>query len=400
MQYRRFDPSGCDFPQPRVPMLPPLSRHTLGPAPASAQKYAATGVSLSHFSRARYALCEAYRQCDVGPGGGLMAPAYHCRSMLDPAISLGANVIFYRLNSDLSVDLNALATTLEKCQHPVKALLATHYFGYTRNLAPINRLCEQFAISLIEDCSHVLVVDSDRKTPSDADNRMGTSGRFCVASPYKFFSCEDGGTLWANPAQHPLSHKQRRPPLVHEIRGWLRASRHARANQPRPDATTLPDQIKALMGHPTHAGHDGEVRDAHTSRQYVDADAQFQSLAGSRWIMRHTNKARLIDRRRLHYQQWLNATAGLPHCRALLPQLPQDVIPYAFPLYLEQPATHFYLLKMLGVPMWRWDDLPASTCPVAADLRLKLVHLPCHQELTAEQMLWMTSAVQLVMRQL
>ncbi len=400
MHYQRFDPNGCDFPKARVPMLPPFSRHTLGSGPATDQKSATAGANLRYFSRARYALLQAYRECGVGPGGALLAPAYHCRTMLDPAIRLGARVGFYHLNPDLSVDLSALATTLEKCQHPVKALLATHYFGFTQNFAPMNRLCEQHAITLIEDCSHVLVADSDRIAPSTRDNSVGTTGRFCVASPYKFFCCEDGGTLWANTAQGLLCDKQHRPPPTQEIRGWLRASQHARANQPRPDATTLSDQIKALIDHPLPAGHDRQVRDEHPSRQYVDADAQFQSLAGSRWIMRHTNKARLIDRRRLHYQQWVNATAGLPHCRALLPELPPDVVPYMFPLYIERPETHFYLLKMLGVPVWRWDDLAVSACPVATDIRLKLLQLPCHQELTTEQMFWMTSAVQLVMRQL
>ncbi|WP_296483368.1 DegT/DnrJ/EryC1/StrS family aminotransferase [Rhodoferax sp.] len=400
MHYQRFDPSGCDFPKPRVPMLAPFSRHTLGYGQANSKNPADDGHSVCHFSRARYALLEAYRQSGVGLEGGLMAPAYHCRTMLDPAICLGAKVILYRLNPDLSVDLSALVTALEKCQHPVKALLATHYFGFGQNLAQVKSLCDRYAIALIEDCSHVLFAGSDRIVPAAAGTALGKSGRFCVASPYKFFSCEDGGTLWATTAQGLLCHKQRRPKLFNEVKSWLRAAQHACAAPLLPDPSTLSDQINAWTSLPLPTGQDGPVHDEHASQHYVEADASLQSLAGSRWIMRHTNITRLVDRRRLHYQQWVNAMAGLPHCRTLFPELPHDVVPYAFPLYLEQPETHFYALKMLGVPVWRWDDLAVSTCPVATDFRLRLLHLPCHQELTAEQMLWMTSAVQLVMRQL
>jgi hypothetical protein len=75
--------------------------------------------------------------------------------------------------------------------------------------------------------------------------------------------------------------------------------------------------------------------------------------------MRHTNTQRLAKRRRQHYQQWVSAVAG--------------------------------------VPIWRWDDMAVSDCAVATHYRLHLLHLPCHQELTAEQMAWMTHTVAGVM---
>jgi dTDP-4-amino-4,6-dideoxygalactose transaminase len=70
-----------------------------------------------------------------------------------------------------------------------------------------------------------------------------------------------------------------------------------------------------------------------------------------------------------------------------------------FPLYIDHPETHFFALKRLGVPIWRWDDMAVSDCAVAADFRLHLLHIPCHQELTPEQMNWMTGTIQQVMCQ-
>ena len=91
--------------------------------------------------------------------------------------------------------------------------------------------------------------------------------------------------------------------------------------------------------------------------------------------------------------------ADLPHCQALVPKLPADCVPYMFPLRIDHPEVHFFALKQLGVPVWRWDDMAVSDCPVAANYRLQLLHLPCHQELSEQQMSWMTTAVNKVMLQ-
>ena len=104
--------------------------------------------------------------------------------------------------------------------------------------------------------------------------------------------------------------------------------------------------------------------------------------------MHYTNTQRLAERRRAHYEQWVKAVAGLPHCRPLFAELPAHCVPYMFPLVIDYPEPHFFVLKHLGVPIWRWDDMAVSGCAVAAQYRL---HLPCHQERTAEQMAWMTA---------
>jgi hypothetical protein len=45
------------------------------------------------------------------------------------------------------------------------------------------------------------------------------------------------------------------------------------------------------------------------------------------------------------------------------------------------------------MPIWRWDEMAVSNCPIASSYRLRLLHLPCHQELTATEMDWMTSVL-------
>ncbi|MBK8121807.1 MAG: hypothetical protein IPK39_23725 [Sulfuritalea sp.] len=94
LEYLIFDPSAFGFPKPRVPPLP----DTLACLSLSAQASAiwSPASNIRHFTRGRYALREAYRLAGIGPGSALLAPAYHCRTMLDPALALGGEVLFIR----------------------------------------------------------------------------------------------------------------------------------------------------------------------------------------------------------------------------------------------------------------------------------------------------------------
>jgi hypothetical protein len=118
----------------------------------------------------------------------------------------------------------------------------------------------------------------------------------------------------------------------------------------------------------------------------------------SRWLVRRSSPESVARERRENFSRWLDATSKLPNCRPLYPQLPEDCVPYMLPLHIDHPERHFDLLKRLCFPVWRWDEMAVSACPVAADYRLHLLHLPCHQSLTEKQMDWLLAAVQKVMQ--
>lgn len=386
MEFRCFDPSGCDFPPPCVPLLPALGRHSLArKTQAGAFRSANAGADASFFIRGRYALAEAYRQAGVGPHGALLVPAYHCLTMLDPAIRLGAEVLLYGIGPTLVPDMVNVAACLRGSRQPVKAMLVPHYFGFAQDLAPIARFCTEHGIALIEDCCHAMVAG-----PGAAG--MGRTGRFCVASPYKVFPCDEGGLLWAGDGRALHAGERPAPSLASEARGILRSLQHTR-RQKTPPPDSREQDMSMIPGKAGLTGRDEARQDTRPSRYYAAVDEQRQSLRWSRWISRHTDLERLAVRRRDNYQRWVDATAALPHCQALFPDLPDDCVPYMFPLHISHPDPHFFALKQLGMPIWRWDEMAASDCSVASDYRLQLLHLPCHQELTNEQMAWMTSTL-------
>jgi perosamine synthetase len=389
LKFYRFDPERCAFPKPRVsplpdrPQLPTLRKRS---SPSSTNN---TPSHFRHFTRGRYALGEAYRLAGVGRQGALLAPAYHCVTMLDPALALDADVLLYPLNADLSPKLESLDHLLLGCKKPVKALLATHFFGFAQDLSALKAWCDRQRIVLIEDCSHLLLTENFRF------DQTGVDGRFVVASPYKFFSCDDGGLLYSPGEPLPDSVATKPPGLLQEIRAIVRIIDRFRSAVPSARAIDSIDrQLLALRGTPLETGCEQIIERSQTSTQYCAAQAKTSSLRSSRLLVGHSSIADNISQRRDNYRRWAEATGKASHCRALLADLPENCAPYMFPLYIERPDPHFFWLKQLAVPVWRWDEMAVSDCPIANDYRLHLIHLPCHQSLTERQMDWMIAAVQ------
>jgi hypothetical protein len=69
-------------------------------------------------------------------------------------------------------------------------------------------------------------------------------------------------------------------------------------------------------------------------------------------------------------------------------------VPYAFPLLIDAAGMGFHRLKMAGIPLWRWEDMAITDCAISRDYRLRVLQLPCHQELRAEELGWMIHTVQ------
>lgn len=383
-----FDPTGCGFVTPRVPLLPTLLRRSGPPESGSGFEMLGAGEPRRTFTRGRYALREAFRLCGVGPEGALLAPAYHCRTMIDPATALGARVRLYPLDRWLKPDLSTLAELAETSERPVRALLLTHYFGFPQDAAPIKAFCESRGIALIEDGSHALF---NRR----GSGRIGTLGRYVTASPYKLFPCEEGGLLVARDGAElpPTRAATGRAELKVFVDAAQRAWSQWRRGVGKAQLGALGDELRALNATPMPLGvHRQQPADAPSS--YYDTCEEGLSSAHSAAALRKLcDIDRLAARRRANYRRWVDAVRPLPDCQALFEELPDDCVPYMFPMLLGGPQERFHTLKRLGVPIWRWDDIVISGCETSARYRLELLHLPCHQSLSDAEMKWMIAAV-------
>jgi len=381
-----FDPTPCGFPRPRVPPLP--DGHVCLSIRASSRRQESPVGTFRDFSRGRYALREAYRLAGVDSRSTLLAPAYHCRTMIDPALALNAEVLLYPLSEVLAPVLPAIDQLHRQSAKPVKALLATHFFGIPQALRDLAKWCAERDIVLIEDCSHALFYRNHQP------HGMGNDGRFVVSSPYKFIASPDGGLLYAQDEAALSTLKPHARSQLDELRAvaWTLTSIRQRRHQTYPPLDT---ELAPITRTEVHPGH--EVRQqAGVSGEYRSQEEGRASSRCARLLHRFADPDCIARRRRERYQQWSAALAGLPGCRPLYPLLPEDCIPYMFPLLIERPQPHFYWLKRLGMPIWRWDSIVASSCPTATRYRLHLLHLPCHQSIADADMVWMSEAVRKV----
>lgn len=391
MEFERFDPGTCKFPAPRVAMLPNLSASSLALPGVIAARPGASSASFRNYARSRYALKDAYSLSGATAGTVVLIPAYHCRTMLDPALQLGAQVSLYPVLADLTPDLEALEAVLAREGQRAVALLATHFFGFQQDFSALIALCERFEVTVIEDCSHCLFPGSD-------SSNLGSVGRYGVWSPYKFYPCEDGGLLQANRGAAMPAGRSRSQGLWLELRRAVQRLLLPAGQPRRLDVGKLRFELEVLMRRASAPGVEVLESNNAPSIEYSPELEQNRSLALSRLIMRWADVPRIRSQRRRRYEQWLQATAVLPSCRPLVPILPVDCVPYMFPMYIDRPEAHFMLLKQLGMPVWRWDNMARSNCPVSNDYRTHLLQLPCHQELSDREMAWMVAAVTAVLQ--
>ena len=373
LQFDRFDASACGFPPPAVPLLPILRLGDLRLGSGTSETAAALKGSVS-FSRGRYALHEAFTLAGLGADSTLMAPSYHCRTMIDPALVLGANVEFYPLDTQLAPSVGVIKAGIDSAAYPVKALILPHYFGFSQAsdlLDDLTAMCAEREIVLVEDCSH------SWQLAMRASSRIASPWHMAVASPYKSFAAPDGGTLWHRAGSSAATGFA--PGVLTELKSLINVVRHRgrKLGEAGTARSSGPMGIEHLETTPVVSAH------------YAPSEETDCGLALSRWIVRHTDLKLAASRRSENYRMLLEASRNIPHARPLFDSVPAESAPYMFPLYIERGAADFHELKSRGMPIWRWDDMARSSCAVATDYRLRLLHLPCHQDLSRAQLQWM-----------
>lgn len=372
-----------DYPEPMIPILPSAS---CGAWQARGDSAAGSAFLKGGetFMQGRYALLEALRRAGAGHGQIVLLPVFHCRSMVEPALLLGASPCFYPIRADLQPDFTALTRLVQESELPVAAMVLTHYFGFPNALDEAERFCALHGILLVEDCAHAFYGQTGGRL-------LGTVGRYAIASPWKFFPVRDGGVLRDNTGSGKARRKQQSwlaevKAVVAILQVWGQRVRH-RCDLPEVDVEALCEQAEAIMA------RDSKRLAEQGLKELDPARVTACSLRLTRWSVRHAAHGRVARLRRENYLRWLEGVGGLTGMQPLFPSLPEGVVPYAFPLLVDVAGMGFHLLKLAGIPLWRWEDMAVTDCAVSQDYRKRLVQLPCHQALREEELAWMIRSV-------
>ncbi len=385
-----------DFPESLAPIAPILSSHTLG---KDNHYNFPTLLDIKYkidITSGRAAIALALIHSKIGAGDEVLAPAFHCESMIEPIRHVGAHPIFYPIRSETRIDL-------EKCTSLItsetKAIIVTHYFGFPQDLKAIQAYCKVNNLVLIEDCAHSIF-------GSYQGNTLGSIGDYAIASTMKFFPVYDGGILASS--KHHLDDIELTPcSLGFEIKSFLtiieRSARMGRFSLMGKMIVLLANakdklwqaikrtflQAEILSSAPPAAdgGFSFDVK-------WIDTKASRSSLA----VVSHTNRQRVVELRQANYQHYLNELVGIKGLHFLHPTLPKMVVPLVVPILFDNASHVFNVLKSNGVPIWRFGEfldsqITSDVCPRSLEYSANLLQFPCHQELKNGELSWIIDQI-------
>jgi len=333
----------------------------------------------------RAALFAAMKALGVQAGDSVLAPSYHCPTLVAPLRAAGAAVQFYPLGPDGLPALDAITPA-----PGTRAIVVAQLFGLPRSLAAVRAWCDARAIALVEDCAHSFFGQAGERP-------VGHWGDLATASVSKFFPVPEGGLL---ASARPLPAQALRPTGARQqLKAWvdvlersseqdrlaglnfgLRALSRLKNGPPRPPSPDTPRELtEAEM-----------MADCDLARSEQTPPALTQRLF-------KLPRGRIVARRRAHYDTLHRLTQNPPGARPLFGPLPAQAAPYVMPLWVDdQPDAVYAALRAAGCAVFRWDRVWPGT-PVFHDdhgarWRSHVLQLLCHQDLD-DAMLARTCAV-------
>ncbi|HRO56211.1 MAG TPA: DegT/DnrJ/EryC1/StrS family aminotransferase [Nitrosomonas europaea] len=384
--FQPFLARSSDYPKVRVATSASLSFKYLKYR-ASTHNYSAFISNGEFFIQGRYALIEAMQRANVKKGSIVLLPSFHCRSMVEPALFLGADIYFYQVLDDLRPDFSRLSSILENKDRRPAVMILTHYFGFPNAVTETKLFCKLRNITLIEDCAHAIYSQY-------LGQPLGTSGNYAIASVWKFLPAKDGAFLLDN-------NKGRSSQICHQ--SWLREAKsffvllQKKAERIFEYMTPLSVNAASLLAE-AHKISDKNKNnlslESHPGLQNILPDKiQISGLRSSFYLTKFSDHARIIYQRRKNYQQWLFGIQSIQEIHPLFSHLPEGVVPYAFPVLADSQGIIFHMLRLAGIPILRWEDMALSDCPVSSSYRSRLLQLPCHQDLLPEDIEWMVDTI-------
>ena len=348
----------------------------------------------------RAAIALALRALRIGRGDRVLVPTYHCPTMVAPIVAVGAEPVFFPIDS---TGAPATAALVEREMQGVRAMIAAHYFGLPQPMAALRGFCDEQGIALIEDCAHALFGTSDGRP-------VGGWGDYAIASLTKFLPVVDGGCLVSSRGIGDVPQLGRQP-FAYEVKSFANALELGVVHGRVAGLNALLGGVFATVSRLRGRRYGPEPAECDTAPADVAgkwlADFAPGSRIGSaaspwtRWIAHHAHRERIVAARRSNYALLARLIASIPGVRALRPVLPDNAAPYVFPLWVDRSEAVYQEVRRAGVPVFRWDEL-WPTCPelpgdAGRDWATHVFQIGCHQDLRPEDIVAEVEALSRIM---
>ena len=363
---------------PRQPTRPTFGWDNLAGAPAAGLPAVDDLPHRRLLTSGRAALFAAMKALGVGPGDVVLAPSYHCPTLVAPLRAAGATVQFYPLGADGLPQLDDVAPAA-----PTRAIVVAQLFGLPQSLAATRTWCDRHGIALVEDCAHSFFGQAGERA-------VGGWGDLATASLSKFFPVPEGGLL---ASARPLApHVLQAAGAKAQVKAWVDLLERSSEQRRLTGLNTGLRALFRLKNGPrrpaTAASAAAPMTEAELMADCDLARSEQAVPALTRWLT-HLPRERITDRRRAHFTRLHDRCLTLRGAHPLFGPLPAQAAPYVMPLWVNTPEPLYAALRAAGCAVFRWDrvwpGVPDFPGDHGALWRTHVLQLLCHQDLTASQ---------------
>ncbi|MEM7501107.1 MAG: DegT/DnrJ/EryC1/StrS family aminotransferase [Pseudomonadota bacterium] len=343
------------------------------------------GSSEYFFYLSRNALNYGLRPMNLAPGDEVLVPSFICSVASEAIEAAGATPIFFEVNADCSLNLDAVKPQINA---RTKAVLAVHYFGIPTDLTELQALCRENGLYLIEYCAHSL----GGRCP-ETGTPIGSFGDISIFSWRKFLSISDGASLIVN---NPELDGASYPPsagLGFNLRAAKSMLDQAFKGGWAPNLRRFIEATRELVKPSRKASspppdQNGEV----IERECFDNAMVDYPISGvSKFLLLRSAIPKISSVRRRNYQYLIDGLSSISGVRPLVPNFPADASPLVLALRIGDLSDAHLEFRKRGVPASDWGTVKpltfdADVYPVAEELYRNLVFLPVHQDLETEDL--------------
>ncbi len=352
-----------------------------------------------YLNRGSLAIAFALKHAGISSGDEVLIPAYHCLAMVEPVLWAGAQPVFFRIMGNTGLDLEDAERRLTgNC----RVLIAPHYFGFPQDMLKAREFCDRHGLILMEDCAHAFFGGT-------AGHPLGSCGDYAIGSAWKFFPVDEGACVVSprgrlgGSATKPMGFFSGIKSFLNTLEYAVKYRRLGWFNPVFRLAFRLKDGLWSMLKPKTAQNLPIKNENRGGSTGFDGNRVDLGMSRSSRMIMSASSKSRMSRNRRENYLKLLSRLGNLPGCRPLFGTLPEGVVPYVFPLVMENPEKVFPRLKGEGVPIIRFgeylsEDMEKGLCRVSEDYSRRVFQFPCHQDLKPEELEWMMNKIEEALR--
>ncbi len=353
--------------------------------------------STYHFYLARNAIYSALKLLKIDPNSTVLLPSYICRAAVEPVSAYGCRVVYYGIQENCAADIDDLERKLEG---NARLVLAVHYFGFPQQMDQIRKLCDSRGAKLIEDCAHQL--------GGLGQGPLGEGpGDVRIFSLRKQLPVYDGALLhMRSPIDLPIQWQL--DDFMHTMKATLDLlSYSARRGKPGSQgalASAGRTVKKLLRNRLLSRETQTELKKISETGSDFSADMATMPMTRiSRWIYRHMDFDKIMERRRENYVFLSNALRTERRITLLYPELDEGVCPWVLPFHIRGFKDAHLRMRAEGIPAVTWggvrpESLTRGDYPEADFLYDNLIFLPVHQSLKRNDLALISTTVSRVLR--